>query len=229
MDSILWKEESDNYTKRAFKLLKGKLFHDKGDNNFECNTNILKKFIGSPLEALDIGCAYGGTINNLMKIFVNTKFYGIDPGEESIKIAKNLINSDRVNLVNGYSHNLPYQDNKFDMIIITNVLQWIPRKYLIQTLSEMDRVLKDNGVIFLMDFLPNRPICSKSKHNDNIYIFKNDYSSFFSTFPWYKEVYREFSKIEEGEDQQRVLSLIKKYPISDVYTLKNGVEEVNNG
>lgn len=229
MDTILWKEESDNYTKRAFDLFKGNLFHGKDDPNFVCDIKVLKKFIDNPSEALDIGCAFGGTINNLMKIFKDTKFHGIDPGKESIKIAEELINSDKALFSNGYSHDLPYEDDKFDLIIITNVLQWVPRKYLMRTLAEIDRVLKDNGVVFLMDFLPNRSISSKSKHNENIYIFKDDYMSFFTSFPWFKEVYKELSKVEEGEDQQRMLSIIRKYPISEVYLLKVAAEENNNG
>lgn len=227
MDTILWEEESDNYTQRAMELLKGNLFHGKSDSNFICNAKVLEKFICNPSEALDIGCAYGGTINNLMKTFKDTKFYGIDPGKESIKIAEELINSDNALFSNGYSHDLPYSDNKFDLIIITNVLQWIPRKYLIRTISEIDRVLKDNGIIFLMDFLPNKPITSKSKHNNKISIFKDDYSTFFTAYSWFKEVYREISKIEDGEDQQRVLSFIKKYPLENMYSFKDGAVENN--
>lgn len=80
-------------------------------------------------------------------------------------------------------------------------------------------------VVFIQDFLPNRPIVSKSRHDNEIYIFKDDYAKFFTLFPWFKEVYREVSLVNDGEDQQRNISIIKKYNIDDVYLLKDGAVE----
>jgi len=87
----------------------------------------------------------------------------------------------------------------------------------------VDRILKDNGVIYLQDFFPNRPITSISRYNKEVFIFKDDYSKFFTNFSWYKELGREVSLFKEGEDQQRHVSIIKKYPISEIYLEKNGI------
>jgi len=125
----------------------------------------------------------------------------------------------------GHSHSLPVLDNSVDVIILRMVLQWIPRNKLLQTISEIDRVLKVKGVIWLQDFLPNKPVTSKSCHNNSVYIFKENYPDYFLSCPWYREVFRRVSKVEEGEDQQRHISIIQKYKLRDVYLLKSGVTE----
>lgn len=227
MDTKIWTDESDNYTKRAqnsstnlFSLENIKQHGRTIQENINRYTSVYDNF-------LDIGCAYGRSIHILKEVYKDSNFYGIDPGVESIEVAKQNINSDRVFFTNGFSHDLPYDDNKFDVIIFSMVLQWLPRKYLIKTISEVDRVLKTGGIVYIQDFLPNNPITSQSRHDNEIYIFKNDYSSFFTAFSWYKEVYRDIRNIEEGEDQQRVTSIIKKYPLDEVYISKDGAMEKN--
>ena len=79
--------------------------------------------------------------------------------------------------------------------------------------------------MFVQDFLPNRSVTSQSRHGDEIYIFTNEYAKYFTSFPWFQEVYREVSLINDGEDQQRNISIIKKYNIDDVYLLKDGAVE----
>lgn len=226
MDTKIWTDESDNYTKRAIDLHHDKLYESNDKKEFvDVAYHTISKFVKEPKAILDVGCAFGASIYALKDKFLSTEFYGIDPGKKSIEIANENLKSERVYFINGFSHQLPYEDNKFDVIIFSMVLQWIPRRYLIQTLAEVDRVLKTGGVVFIQEFLTNKPVTSQSRHDEEIYIFKDDYASFFTTFPWYKEVLREVKQSEDGEDQQRNISIVKKYNISDVYTLKNGAVE----
>ena len=43
------------------------------------------------MHILDIGCAYGGLINELKNVYKKAFFLGIDPGKKSIEIANNNI------------------------------------------------------------------------------------------------------------------------------------------
>jgi len=55
----------------------------------------------------------------------------------------------------------------------------------------------------------------------------DNYYSFFTAFPWFKEVYREVIQIENGENQSRNISVIRKYEMESVYTLKSRTKEKN--
>ena len=228
MQKNLWTEESDKYTKRAQSFLRDRFYGGKDQiESSKRFSGAIKNYCPKPKNILDIGCAYGGLINELVKIYKSTNFVGIDPGKKSIEIANNNIKNKRVTFIKGVSDDLPFGDQEFDAVTLTMVMQWIPREKLIKTISEVDRVLIKGGIIYLEDYLPNQPVTSKSKHNNEISIYKDNYSSFFSIFPWFKEVYREVSKIESGQDFQRNISVIRKYDLNEVYLSKKGPLELN--
>ena len=133
-DTILWSEESDAYTRRAVESSEGVggLYSpDYEWSNFF--KNILKQYINSPQTFCDIGCGYGRVAHELIDIFEDASIIGIDPGEKSIQTAIDNIKSDRVKFKVGHSHSLPVKDNSVDVVILRMVLQWIPRKKLLQT------------------------------------------------------------------------------------------------
>lgn len=230
MDTILWTEESDNFTKRTIELHKGNLYSTKVKKDMAKEAyEILSKFlpISPPPCILDIGCSFGRSIYALQDYFVESKFYGIDPGKQSINIARQNVevNSRKIRFDVGHSHKLPYKEAMFDVVLLSMVLQWIPRKYLIRTISEIDRVLKVGGVIYLCEFLTNKHITSQSRHNSEVYIFKEDYAKLFTAFAWYRRVYEEVKRIEDVEDQQRNIVVVRKYAVDDVYLMKNSATE----
>lgn len=228
MQKNLWVKESDKYTKRAQNYLKDNLYGGTDQAN-ACKrfSRTINQYVNNPRNILDIGCAYGGLVYELMQTYNETNFFGIDPGKKSIEIANTNIKNKRVSFIQGVSDELPFKDCEFDIVILTMVLQWIPREKLIKTISEIDRVLRNGGLIYLEDYLTNQPVTSISKHNKEIRIFKDNYASFFSAFPWLREIYREVSKIKEGEDFQRNISVIRKYDLNDVYITKKGPSESN--
>jgi len=61
------------------------------------------------------------------------------------------------------------------------------------------------------EFYPDKRIMRKSKHNSDVFIFKDFYHNYLTNFPWYHELY--FKTIEYNENNyetRRCLSLIKK-------------------
>ena len=231
MDTILLDEESNNYTKRGHENGSKFLYRKKANREFMVNEFIkmINIYNPNPKNILDIGSGYGGTLYELHQVFPKTIFFGIDPGDESLSVARENIKGSNVKFIKGYSHKLDFDDNTFDVVNLCMVMQWVPRKYTIQTIAEIDRVLQFGGLVYLNEFLPNKPVASQSIHNEKVYIFKNDYAKLFTAFPWYREIYRFVYKIEEGEDQQRYTSILQKYNIEEAYALKSSVTDIKEG
>jgi len=99
---------------------------------------------------LDLGCGAG---RNLL-FLANQGFEvsGIDISSEGLDLVrdgleKNNLDSD---LKQGnVFESLPYNDKSFDAIISVQVMQHGTEKEILKGISEIERVLKDNGIIFI--------------------------------------------------------------------------------
>lgn len=225
MDSILWKEESDAYTRRALDLHGPERLFAHEETWAEYFAQTVNRFVRAPAAFCDIGCGYGAVAHEIVRIWPDATVHGIDPGPESIAIARQNIASPRAGFSVGHSHALPVPDESVDVVVLRMVLQWVPRRFLLRTVAEVDRILRPGGVVWLQDFLTNRPVTSASRHNDRVMIFKEDHTACFLACPWFREVLREVNQCDEGEDQQRHVSLLRKYPLDEVYLLKAGAVE----
>ncbi len=228
MDTILWNEESDRFTKRALDLYKNSVDHlMNNENKKKICSKIATVFVNNgftPRKMVDIGCAYGGTIHIMSSLFPKCSFLGVDPGVKSIKLAKKY-NSDKRNVEFkiGTSDALPCSDGSSDSVLLLMVLQWIPRRVLIKTIAEIDRVLTNGGCIALMEFQPDQPIQSPSIHNRDVFVFKDAYEPMFTVFPWYHIIYSETLNNYDNEDFRTALHIIRKRPLSNAYSFKKSV------
>ncbi len=223
-DTILWSEESDNYTRRAFED-HSDTYNDPTKEKIIISLNeLFKKNDFMPKSILDIGCSCGFSFPYYQKYFKGAKLYGIDPGnKESIQTAKEKFKVGGIEFSNGYAHDLPYPDESMDVVFLSMVLQWIQRKKLLQSLAEIDRVSIE--YIILMDFLPDYPSWSVSRHNEMVKIFKQDYSAIFVSLPWWRILKNEVFNINEGTDFQRSVTILRKLPYSKGYTQRGSVFE----
>jgi ubiquinone/menaquinone biosynthesis C-methylase UbiE len=158
-------------------------------------------------DVLDLGCGNGRFYEYLKK----SKYIGVDPSLELIKICKN--NYPEANFIVALGNELPFEDNLFDKIFSIAVLHHIPSEKLRKEfLLEAKRVLKSDGVLTLTVW----NLKDKVREAKDIFI------------PWYseKETYFycfnleeliqlvkdcEFEIIESGE------ILIGKKPYSNFY------------
>jgi ubiquinone/menaquinone biosynthesis C-methylase UbiE len=125
-----------------------------------------------------------------------------------------------------YAHDLPYPDESMDVVFLPMVLQWVPRKKLMKSISEIDRVSK--GFLILSEFLPDFPSWSYSKHNEMVKIFKQDYRAIFDSLPWWRTLKNEVFNITEGTDFQRSVTILRKLSYSKGYTQRGSVSEKQN-
>lgn len=99
---------------------------------------------------LDFGCGAGRHVIYLSK--QGFEIYGIDFAEEGIKIAKRALKERclEANLTLGNIFDgLPYKDNSFDAIVSVQVMHHGKEGEIETAISEMERVLKSKGLIFV--------------------------------------------------------------------------------
>lgn len=94
---------------------------------------------------LDVGCGTGRIVKLLGDKV--SHYYGIDPNVERIEIAKKELPGLEFEI--GYSEELPYEENKFNVIIFS--MSWHMVKDFEQTLKEAKRVLKEDGILVILE------------------------------------------------------------------------------
>ncbi|MDD2387860.1 MAG: class I SAM-dependent methyltransferase [Bacteroidales bacterium] len=99
---------------------------------------------------LDVGCGPGEMVKDLVQL--NRKVYGIDIAKEMVQIAnerikKESINLAQVNIAEGDIENLNFDDDFFDVIICSGVVEYL--KDDVTWLSEIKRTLKTNGYLII--------------------------------------------------------------------------------
>ena len=130
------------------------------------------KYVKKDDVVLDVGCGYGRTLNELY-----TKGYknliGIDFSKGMIERAKKINSDIDFRIMNNSKIDLP--DNSVDSVILLAVLTCIvedkEQEYLV---SEIYRVLKKGGAIYINDFLLNNDERNLNRYNE----FKNKYNKY---------------------------------------------------
>lgn len=104
---------------------------------------------------LDIGCSMGGFMYSLYNSKKFDFIAGIDIDTTAVKMAKeykkmNNISDEELFVDTGSIYELPFEDNKFDFIIMKDVGEHLENKENLEiAMVELKRVLKDDGHIFI--------------------------------------------------------------------------------
>ena len=94
---------------------------------------------------LDVGCGSGMVTRDIAHL-TKGKIIAIDGSEEMIKVAKKILKMYKnVEMRIGEAENLPFEDNKFDIVTCNLLLMWAqnPQKVV----NEMARVTKPGGTV----------------------------------------------------------------------------------
>lgn len=107
-------------------------------------------FVGTVGLVLDVGCGNGkyagGTYESIGHVYLSdtNTIIGLDPLKSS---------EDRFPVVNSFGENIPFQNNIFDGVVISSVLDHIVDPVVI--LKEAKRVLNDGGKVFIWSSVQN--------------------------------------------------------------------------
>lgn len=159
------------------------------------------KYVNKADIILDVGCGYGRTLNELYSNGYKN-LIGIDFSKGMIERAKNINSDIDFRVMNNSKIDLP--DNSVDSVILLAVLTCIVEdKEQENLISEIHRVLKKDGVIYINDFLLNNDERNLNRYSE----FKNKYNKYgvfelpegavcrHHTIEWIKELLKDFNKI----------------------------------
>jgi len=113
-----------------------------------------KKYVSKEMKILDLGCGYGRTLNELYNQgFKNLT--GIDYSQGMINRGLRLY--PHLNLIKNDGNTIPFPDNEFDAVILLAVLtSSYNDKEQENLISEISRVLKEDGILYVNDYLLNQ-------------------------------------------------------------------------
>jgi 2-polyprenyl-3-methyl-5-hydroxy-6-metoxy-1,4-benzoquinol methylase len=122
----------------------------------------------SPKTILDAGCGEGFTMNKLRENGIGNKIEGIEYEEDSIVFGKKLFPN--LSIKQGSVYDLPYEDNSFDLVICTEVLE-----HLDEPEKAVKEMLRVSGK-YLIISVPNEPffMFSNFLRGKNVSRFGND-------------------------------------------------------
>jgi cyclopropane fatty-acyl-phospholipid synthase-like methyltransferase len=179
-DHFYKSKEADNFFNRW-------IINNKKEYLATCKKKIRKekfnilKCLNSNIELknkhiLEIGCFVGDLLFFFKKNY-SCKVVGIDASKKACNFSKKIFNLKIENKI--FLNSKYFKLNKknfqiFDIIICDDVLSWMDRKSIIQTLSSIDFLLKENGYIFIKDYLVKKNFCFQNHHypKKRVYSFK---------------------------------------------------------
>lgn len=98
---------------------------------------------------LDVGCGEGFTLHRLKEKGIGKKLEGLEYLQTAIDLGKELYPD--IKITQGSIYNLPYEDNSFDLVLCTEVLEHLEEPEI--ALKELVRVSKK----YLAISVPNEP------------------------------------------------------------------------
>jgi ubiquinone/menaquinone biosynthesis C-methylase UbiE len=104
----------------------------------------------SGMRVLDIGCAKGFLVHDLMIECPGLEVFGLDISKYAI-LNSHASTIGRLHL--GSSESLPFPDNSFELVVSINTLHNLTRDKVIISLREINRVTKKNSYVVVDSYL----------------------------------------------------------------------------
>ncbi|WP_297555911.1 ubiquinone/menaquinone biosynthesis methyltransferase [Thermococcus sp.] len=110
---------------------------------------------------LDVACGTGDMIRCMMKRLekrgVPARFYGLDCSERMLEIAKKKVPFAELKV--GNAEDIPFPEGSFDLVSVAFGLRNFSERE--KTISEIHRVLKQGGILLLLEFSRNESFLGK--------------------------------------------------------------------
>lgn len=139
-----------------------------------------------PEKILEIGSSAGYRLNGLKNILPSTEVFGLEPSTEAIEYGKQ--NYPSVNFVHGCADDLSdFEEGSLDIVIVGFVFYVIDRNIFYKVVSEIDRVLKNGGILIIVDFFSESSLKNTYQHINSFsaYSFKQNYDEVFTASKLY--------------------------------------------
>ncbi len=103
------------------------------------------------MSILDVGCGTGSHLELYQRY--ECHLYGLDLSPSMLAVARERL-GDAAQLDLGDARDMPYEDDKFDLVISMLSLHEMSPATRLAVLNEVKRVMKNDGRILLIDFHP---------------------------------------------------------------------------
>src|SRR3989344_8963491 len=102
---------------------------------------------------LDVGTGTANLAIAIKKRSPKAKILGIDPDEKILKIAKEKIKKEKLDIkfIKAFAQKLPFKEQSFDYVVSSFAVHHIPSDLKGQAFLEMYRVLRSGGTILIID------------------------------------------------------------------------------
>lgn len=133
-----------------------------------------------PCKALDIGCGNGKTTSTL--IDMGCEVTGVDFSHLAIESCKSRFPGSTFMVADATC--LPFEDGSFDFVAAVHVVENLDDDQLEHMASEVYRVLRDEGSVFVRTFTSSDMRSDKRSNSDITYVYREpeDVVSIFSQF-----------------------------------------------
>lgn len=181
---------------------------------------------GEGFKILEIGCSSGYNLIYLCEKY-HIEGYGIDPSKKAIEYGNGKIEGLDIDIFlrQGTADDLIFENDAFDIVILAFCMYCMDRKYILKAVSEVDRVLRDGGMVVIWDFETSIPYTRPNIHHKDLWTFKHDISKFFTCNPQYTLIEkRSFSNKDKvgftSDIQERcALNILYKEQLEEAYII----------
>lgn len=161
-------DDFDAFSARYDHLLDQAVAFSGGDSGYFSQYKVdcvVQREHGQPIRAmLDLGCGVGNATALFAQAWPDARFEGIDVSEQSIVVALHRSSTSEIPRANFQVYDgerLPFASDTLDLVFIAVVLHHVPVATRTRLLTEVRRVLRPGGRLYIFEHNPYNPITRK--------------------------------------------------------------------
>lgn len=152
------------------------------DASLPKSTRLFSNHIVAGHRVLEVGASNGHQLHKLQQL-TGCEGFGIDPSISAITDGKTKY--PELGLSVGTADKLEFPDASFDVVIFGFCLYLVDRGLLMRTVAEADRVLRQGGMLMIVDFDPVATHRRPFAHQSGLWSYKMCYPNLWLASPDY--------------------------------------------
>jgi demethylmenaquinone methyltransferase / 2-methoxy-6-polyprenyl-1,4-benzoquinol methylase len=160
----------------------------------------LRKFSGN---VIDIATGTGDIAIKIKSKYPNVAITGYDPSNNMLNLARKKNVNKNINFMQGFCEDMPFENEFFDFATITFGIR--NTKSVNESLTEIRRVLKKNGILMIMEFSKNETIIIKQLYKIYLHWIIPFIGLLFSKFNEYKYLADSIEGFYSKDEMNKIL------------------------
>ena len=160
----------------------------------------LRKFSGN---VIDTSTGTGDIAIKIKGKYPNVAITGYDPSNNMLNLARKKNTHKDINFLQGFCEDMPFENEFFDIATITFGIR--NTKSVNESLTEIRRVLKKNGVLMIMEFSKNETIVIKQLYKIYLHWIIPFVGLLFSKFNEYKYLADSIEGFYSKDEMNKIL------------------------